>query len=172
MPPPAKLICSIFSRHGEYIEKALDRMTRLYGPVSERSPLLPFEWTTYYEREFGADLKRIFVGFEPLIDQASLVDVKYKVREVEEEFSRDGRRTVNIDPGLLTPERLILATFKNFTHRIYLSKGVYADLTLIFQKGSFRPLEWTYPDYASQQAIDFWNQVRKGYMDKLKEMVK
>ncbi|MCK4785250.1 MAG: DUF4416 family protein, partial [Desulfobacteraceae bacterium] len=76
----------------------------------------------------------------------------------------------NIDPGCISPERLILATGKNYVHRIYLSKGIYADLTLIFKKGSFSPLKWTYPDYADPEVIGFFNGVRGQYMDQLREM--
>ncbi len=76
----------------------------------------------------------------------------------------DGNRRINIDPGYINPERLILAKGKNFTHRVYLSKGIFADLTLIFQKGSFRPLEWTYPDYADPEIIGFFNDIRNKYM--------
>jgi hypothetical protein len=76
---------------------------------------------------------------------------------------------VNIDPGYLLPERLVLATGKNFTHRIYIGQGIYADLTLIFQKGAFRTLPWTYPDYADRCLIDFLTLVRNKYMLDLKQ---
>ncbi len=133
----------------------------MFGPMAWTGLVHPFEETAYYEREFGIGLQRTFCGFQNLVSQGRLVEAKLKAIELEREWSILGRRRLNIDPGLLTPERLVLATRKNFTHRIYLGSGVFADLTLIFQKGSFRPLPWSYPDYAASDSIAFWNGVRR-----------
>jgi hypothetical protein len=94
--------------------------------------------------------------------------MKLTTNRVEEEYRQDGRRRINIDPGYISLERLILATGKNYTHRIYLSKGIYADLTLIFQKRSFRPLEWTFRDYATPEIIGFFNDLRKKYKEHIR----
>ena len=83
-------------------------------------------------------------------------------------YSEEGKRKINIDPGYVSLERLILVTGKNYTHRIYLSKGIFADLTLIFNKGSFRPLEWTFKDYASPEIISMLNDVRERYKKQLR----
>ncbi|HIC91403.1 MAG TPA: DUF4416 family protein, partial [Syntrophaceae bacterium] len=94
---------------------------------------------------------------------------KLYTNSIEKHFCIDHKRRVNIDPGYITPERLVLATGKNYSHRIYLRDGIYADLTLIFKKGSFRPLEWTYPDYATSQVIELMNAIRKRYISQLRE---
>ena len=83
-------------------------------------------------------------------------------------MSGDGRRTVNIDPGYICLERLVLATGKNYTHRIYLSRGIYADLTLVFHRQSFRTLPWTYPDYADPSAVEVFNALRERYKAQLR----
>jgi len=88
---------------------------------------------------------------------------------IERQYLEGENRQVNIDPGYIGLERLILATGKNYVHRVYLSHGIYADLTLIFKKGSFRPLEWTYKDYANPEMISMFNNLRKRYMDQLRQ---
>jgi len=146
-----------------------DVLSGAYGTADFESPVMPFDRTSYYEPEFGNSLKRIFMSFTELVSQDTLPEIKHATDRLEQEFCKEGKRQVNIDPGILTAERLVLATSKNYSHRIYLGRGVYADLTLIYRKGSFRPLPWTYPDYASQEVIEFWNGVRKSYLEGLRE---
>ncbi len=113
-------------------------------------------------------MHRRFISFKNLIRSEDIVDTKLATNKVENKYLRDGKRRVNIDPGYVSLERLILATGKNYTHRIYLSNGIYADLTLIFQKGSFRPLEWTFKDYADPEIIVFFNDLRKKYKEHIR----
>ncbi|MGB9496650.1 MAG: DUF4416 family protein [Dissulfuribacterales bacterium] len=167
-PPPAKLVCSIFSQRERLISRVADALSSAYGAIDFESPVMPFDRTSYYEPEFGNSLKRIFISFAELIFQDILAEIKLATDKLEQEFCTEGKRRVNIDPGILTAERLVLATGKNYSHRIYLGRGVYADLTLIYRKSSFRPLPWTYPDYASQEAVEFWNRVRESYLKGLR----
>ncbi len=167
-PAGAKLICSLFAREKELIDQVFKEMEVRLGRLQQVSPLLPFPKTRHYEKEFGYPLVRRFGVFESLVSQSILPEVKVWCVELERRYGHGGRRLVNVDPGLLTLERLVLATGKNYTHRIYLGKGVFADLTLIFENGSFRALEWTYPDYASQDSIEWWNAVREGLKKELR----
>ncbi len=170
VPPKAKLIFSVFSRREELLERTRLILEDLYGPCDFLGPLMPFDYTSYYEPEFGTGLVRQFIGMKNLVEQDALVEVKCQTQEIEVDFSKGGNRTVNIDPGILTAERLVLATGKNFTHRIYLGKGVFADLTLVFRRGTFAALPWTYPDYASEEAISLWNEVRGSYLVHLRRL--
>jgi len=170
-PPPAKLVCSIFSQQEGLINRVVDALHGTYGNTDFKSPVIPFDITSYYEPEFGSSLKRIFISFAELVSQDALVDIKYVTNKLEQEFSLEAKRQANIDPGILTAERLVLATGKNFTHRIYLGRGVFADLTLIYKKDSFMTLPWTYPDYASKEVIVFWNNVRKAYLKVISETI-
>jgi hypothetical protein len=170
-PPPAKLVCSIFSQQEGLIYRVADALCRTYGNNDFKSPVIPFDVTSYYEPEFGSSLKRIFISFVELVSQDALVDIKYITNKLEQEFRSEGKRQANIDPGILTAERLVLATGKNFSHRIYLGRGVFANLTLIYRKDSFMTLPWTYPDYASKEVIAFWNKVRKSYLKGLNEAI-
>ncbi len=169
-PDPVKLISSLFSHEKEILEKVIVQLTDIYGPADRISPELMFDRTKYYAKEMGWPLHRRFVSFSKLISAGNLVEIKLKTNGVEQQYLNGENRSVNIDPGFISPERLVLATGKNYVHRIYLSKGIYADLTLVFKKGSFIPLKWTYPDYAAPETIGFFNGVRKQYMDQLKEM--
>lgn len=168
-PFPGKLVMSIFAKTVELLEEACTLCTALWGEIEQASSVLPFNQTDYYRPEFGTDLVRRFYCFKKLVPQNCLINVKLNVHKLEYQNCIDGRRKFNIDPGILTLERLILATGKNYTHRIYLGEGVFADLTLIFKQGSFRALQWTYPDYASPESIEFWNGVRQSYLNELKE---
>ncbi len=168
-PEKGRLVFSVFAADSALVDAALDRVASRWGPLDEVGPLIPFPRTRYYEKEFGHPLVRRFAVAAPLVGQEMLVEVKVRCVSLEEEMSEDGRRKANIDPGLLTLERLVLATGKNYVHRIYLGRGVFADLTLVYGKGGFRPLEWTYPDYAAPTSLAWWNRAREGLRSALRE---
>ena len=169
-PEPAKIISSLFSPERECIERVITHLSGIYGPLDWLSHELFFDRTRYYSREMGWPLYRRFISFERLVPPDRIVEIKLKTNEIEGQYLREGNRGINIDPGYISAERLILATGKNYVHRVYLSKGIYADLTLVFQKGSFKPVAWTYPDYADPEVIGYLNGVRKRYMEQLKSL--
>ncbi|MEZ0328530.1 MAG: DUF4416 family protein [Dissulfuribacterales bacterium] len=169
IPFKALLIHSLLAGEEQLIQEVLAILTERYGKTAFESGILPFHHTDYYEKEFGPNLKRLFAGFSELVPQDILVQAKLFAMELERRFSCNGKRLINIDPGILTLERLVLATAKNFTHRIYLGQGVFADLTLIFQKGGFRPLPWTFPDYKADEAMALWHDWRNHYKKTIKQ---
>lgn len=144
---PQTLIAGLLYREKEVLAEALRRLVDGYGPLDFLSEPLPFHYSTYYEKEMGSDIFRRFAAFSDPVDPETLPDVKLQTNTIEGHLAENHRRRVNIDPGLLSPDRLVLATGKSAAHRIYLRAGIYADLTLIFQKGAYQPLPWTYPDY-------------------------
>jgi len=163
-PKPAKLVIGFFLKEKRLGIRVVKTLTDKYGAVDLVSSWFPFNFTNYYNDEMGTPLFRRLVAFKQLIHQVSLADIKLFTNDLEHEHSIDGKRMVNIDPGYLLHERFVLATGKNFSHRIHIGKGIYADLTLIYTKGGFKPLPWTYPDYASENIMTFLKQVRKKYM--------
>lgn len=163
-PKPAKLVIGFFLKEKGLGIRVVKTLTDKYGAVDMASPWLPFNFTTYYNDEMGTPLFRRLVAFKQLIHQDSLADIKLFTNNLENEHSIDGKRVVNIDPGYLLHERFVLATGKNYSHRIHIGKGIYADLTLVYTRGGFEPLPWTYPDYASENIMTFLKQVRKKYM--------
>ncbi|MFH0845010.1 MAG: DUF4416 family protein [Pseudomonadota bacterium] len=158
-----RLISSLFSPRQDLIEKGIHEMEGLFGPTDRVSPELLFDRTRYYEKEMGWPLYRRFISFRNLVRAGDIVDIKLATNALENQYRRDDRRMINIDPGYVSLERLVLVTGKNYTHRIYLSKGIYGDLTLIFKKGGFIPLQWTYRDYADPVIISYFNEIRERY---------
>jgi hypothetical protein len=163
VPEPAKVIVSILSAEPNLPEIADRLLTQRLGPLEECVGPLAFDFTSYYDAELGSGIRRWIRVFEYLVDRAELADIKCLTNEIERAYTMDGRRRFNLDPGLMTLGNFVLATGKNNAHRIYLKNGIFADLTLIFRFGSYRPLEWTYPDYADAQLIEILNRIRQGY---------
>jgi hypothetical protein len=167
-PKPAKLVIGLFMKNKDLLVPVADELAEKFGSVDMVSPWLDFDYTSYYEPEMGAPLFRRVLTFSPLIKQSDLPEIKTFTNGVELKYS-DGRcRQVNIDPGYMLRERFVLATGKNFTHRIYIGKGIYADLTLIYTKGEFQTLPWTYPDYADKKMLLHLERVRSRYVRELK----
>ena len=109
----------------------------------------------------GDDITRRWWVFDSLCDPAELAGMKHATNTIEQQFlNAQGGRQVNIDPGIISMSNVILATTKNYSHRIYLGKGIYAEVTLLFTAKSFTVLDWTYPDYRESSTIDFFNQAR------------
>jgi hypothetical protein len=168
-----KLISSLFSSDQGQIDTAINELETLFGPTDWISPWLFFDRTRYYEKELGWPLHRRFISFRDLIRPEDIVAKKLATNMLEKKYLReDGRRGINIDPGYIALERLVLATGKNYTHRIYLSHGIYADLTLIFHGKSFKPIEWTYRDYGDPSAIEYFNEIRARYKAQIRGIKK
>lgn len=167
-PRPAKLIIGLIMKDRTLIEPLIVELCASFGPLDLVSAWMPFDYTTYYEPEMGAPLVRRMLAFKKLIRQSELPAIKLTTNRLEEKYSQHGKRRVNIDPGYLLLERLVLASGKNFSHRIYIGQGIYADLTLIYRRGAFEKLPWTYPDYADQPMQAVLQQVRSKYAVDLK----
>ncbi len=168
-PDPAKLVVSCFMNSKAYLEKFFPMLEEVCGPVDMISRWLDFDYTDYYYKEMGSPLFRKVFAFKNLIAQDELSLIKEKTNEIENRFEISGKRAVNIDPGYLVSSRFILATGKEYSHRIYIGRKIYADLTLMYsKKEGFKTLEWTYPDYASQNMLSFLSKVRDKYLLDLK----
>ena len=167
---PTKLICGIIASKEASFKKAEERLVQLFGSVDLTSPLFIFNYTDYYEKQMGKNLKRKFLSFASLISPEKLSEIKLRTNELEEEIRdelKEGRRVVNLDPGYLTQSALIMATAKDFAHRIPLQQGIYAHLELLFSKKSFKTLDWTYPDYRAEEYHNFFMEVRRIYLSQL-----
>jgi len=142
-----------------------------FGRIDAVLPAQPFSFSTYYEREMGADLRRALFSVSALVDPSSLATLKDRSNRVECETSRErGGRTVNLDPGLLSLSRVMLVTTKASAHRVPLRDGLYAEITLMYRHGRYAPLEWTYPDYRSEGFVDWLGEVRARYHEQLREI--
>jgi hypothetical protein len=168
-----KLICGIIAVNENAVSVAIDALKSEYGEIDLESDVMPFDFTDYYEEEMGKGLLRKFVAFAELIDPGALADIKIRTNELEKRIAKDkaegAKRPVNLDPGYVEASKLVLATTKNFSHRIYLRDGIYGEVTLIVGKGRFMHFDWTFPDYRTEKYKSFFEAVRALYRKQLQE---
>ncbi len=162
-PLPAKLIVGFIFKDELVLGKAQTALTKRFGKIDFKSPVIEFTYTDYYEKEFGINLKRQFISFVKLIPQENLASIKTFANAIELKLAQNRKRIINIDPGYLELPKLILATTKDFSHRIYLSNGIYAETTLSYKGNTFKPYEWTYPDYRTAEYIGIFSRIREIY---------
>lgn len=165
-PGSAKLIVGMISAETRLFDQAEKRLSQKFGLIDFKSPIISFRHTHYYESEMGSNLKRKFISFQDLIDPAEIAKIKLFTNQLEGDFlhpDTHGRR-INLDPGYLTLSKLVLASTKNYQHRIYVGSGIYAEVTLRCKKGEgFEPWEWTYPDYRTREYLQIFNRMRDIY---------
>ncbi|MBI4481737.1 MAG: DUF4416 family protein [Acidobacteria bacterium] len=166
-PETVKLFVAILTGQPELLPRTREELEVLFGPVDLASEVLAFDQTRYYETEMGSGLKRQFLGFQRLFPPGDLARAKTLTNWLEEDWARgtSGGRPVNLDPGYVEPSKVVLASTKNFYHRVYLKDGIYAEVTLRFRKGSFQHFPWTYPDYRGEAYQRFLLLLRKRYLE-------
>ncbi len=175
-PPQAQLFVAVMSGSPTYCKEVERHLESQWGAIDHRSEIYCFsEYTSHYEREMGNPIWKYFITFRRLRPVPDLVQLKLFTEELEQLFLA-GRvatgvarnqalsRTVNLDPGYLTAWHLVLATVKNYAHRVHLQDGIYSELTLLFRRSQTEPLPWTYPDYRAEPALRFFSEVRSDYL--------
>ena len=167
-PRPVKLIASLFAGDETLLAVARGALVKHFGSMDYESDVFPFDHTTYYAPEFGEGLVRQVVAFRDLVSPDSLAEIKRATNELEMTWTVDGRRHVNLDPGYVSLGKLVLATTKNYSHRIYLGQGIYAEVTLRYKQGAFQRWEWTYPDYAGSAYLELFARIRQIYVKQLR----
>ena len=171
-PERVKLLCGLILSEGISYEEVKATLTAPFGRIDLEMEPFPFDFTRYYCAEMGESLRRAIVSFANLIDPGDLTELKILTNRMETQFGElvagQLRRGVNIDPGYLEASKLVLASTKNFSHRVYLREGIFAEVTLVFKSGEFEDLEWTYPDYRSAKVRDFLLEVRERYLSSLR----
>lgn len=160
---PVKLIVGFIFKDVSSLKKAMAHLTKRFGKVDYESETIQFIHTDYYEKEFGKYLKRKFISFNKLIPPKKLPDIKIFTNKIEKKLTQAKCRRINIDPGYLDLSKLILATTKDYTHRIFLSNGIYAEVTLFYKDKKFCCWEWTYPDYRTNEYLEVFDTIRAIY---------
>lgn len=168
--PPVKLIAAIATSDPDLWPECKQKLESLYSDIDIALEWYDFHHTDYYLTEMGKNLKKRMISFRELISAEQLPDIKLATNQLEREFVKGGKRRLNIDPGYICTPKLVLATTKDFSHRIYLNEGIFGDIHLKYQKGSFRAQEWTYPDYREPEVIHFLNRVREVYLLQMAEI--
>ncbi len=160
-PEPALLFAGILYHDTSYLEKAKDTLLKLFGPALKETPSFDWDHSDYYREEIGGPIKKTYLFFKKLISPEEIVDIKLKTNDIENSLSVNGKRKVNLDPGYLTRSKIVLATQKNYSHRLYLSKGIYGEVTLIFKDKTYIPHIFTYTDYQDPKYIEIFIDARK-----------
>jgi hypothetical protein len=159
-PSPAKLFLAIMHHPATPTDDALDRFSDRFGPVDFSYGPVSFIFTDYYAAEMGAGLVKRYMTFERPIDPGALPEIKHYANGIEAGGAHDGRRVINLDPGYMTNSKLVLASTKDFFHRLYLSNGIHGEITLAFRKGAWCWFSWTYPDYREPGFLSFLTRAR------------
>jgi len=169
-PLPVKLFVGVLTSLPEIVPEAENRLVELFGTVDLRSESFPFDRTHYYDEEMGTPIYRYFLSFERLIEPSEIAAAKVKTNELEPAFASDYpnlQRAVNFDPGYLEQSKIVLASTKNFYHRILISGGIYAEVTLHFEEGAWQSFPWTFPDYKTDRYHPFFTALRDLYRNQL-----
>ena len=169
--PPVKLIIAVTYRSDIDIEQVISKLEQMESPVDNKSEVYEFSmFTSYYQLEMGEMLKKCFVTFKNLINPEKLPSIKVNTNNLEMQYECDKKRRINIDPGYITQAKLILATTKNYSHRIYIGDGIFGDVHMQYSNKSYRPQTWTYPDYKDDKNVAFFNNVRQIYLKQLTDI--
>ena len=166
---PVILFSGILYVREEALEKSLRLMEKCFGPINYQSGRVPFTATDYYVEEMGHPIQRKFISFEKLVDPSKLSDIKLKTIELETSLSLPAGRIVNLDPGYMDFNKIVLASMKYNGHKIYLERGIYADLTLFYERGKFQPYPWSFPDFKLGLYNDIFFKIRERYKAALKK---
>jgi len=171
-PEPVKLIIGILAADKNCLDAAVEEIAGGFGEIDFTSDVWPFTQTDYYKEQTGGNILRRFVSIAGLIDPGELADIKHKTNVIEQKLAKKLNvnlpRPVNLDPGLIEPSKLVLATTKNYSHRIYIGKNMYAEVTLIYDKGKWLLMPYTYPDYQQPCYHIFFSKVRGRLLEQLK----
>lgn len=159
-PENAILFTALLFHDEEDLKHAKERLSYQFGPIALESEIFGWSHSKYYSDEFGTELKRKFIVFNTFICPDEIADIKLLTNTIELEFSKNNKRAVNIDPGYLTLGKLVLASTKNYSHRIYLGKGIYAEVTLYYKHKDFHPTRFTFNDYKQSDYIEFFRKAR------------
>lgn len=160
-----KLIIGLLFSQMQLEEAAKQKLQKFFGPIDSESPAEDFSrYSSYYNEEIGSSVLRKIISFKELVNPEQLAAIKAQTNALELEFAKEGRRPVNIDPGILSSGRFALATTKNAGHRLPLQQGIYIEMTLFYSRKSWQNLPWTYPDFQSPALKEALSRIRRLYM--------
>jgi hypothetical protein len=168
-PVPVMLLSGILYVRDKHLDRALRLLEARFGPVNYRSEAFAFTVTDYYVKEMGGPIQRIFVSFERLVDPSALPEIKLETMALESSTALPAGRSVNLDPGYMDFNKVVLASVKYNGQKIYLGRGIYADPTLYYEKGKFRSYPWSFPDFRERAYEAVFLKIRERYKAALKK---
>lgn len=167
-PLPVKLIVAVLHSDENRLFEARERLVEQFGPIDFTSPPFSFEVTDYYVPEMGAPIFRLFYAFADLLSPGDLARIKLATNMIEDQLAIDRQRRVNLDPGYLDHYKFVLASAKYNGQKVYLADGIWADLTLHYEKGHFNAYPWSFPDFRSGAYEKTFLRIREIYKSQLK----
>jgi hypothetical protein len=167
--PPVKLFVALTYSPQISLDTVLRRLEDAFSPIDSQSTDFAFSFTQYYQPEMGSGLRKRFASFQHLVLAEMLPEIKLTTNQLEKQFTVSGKRQVNIDPGYVCAAKMVLATTKDYDHRLYLGRGIFGDVHYRFRKGHFHINEWTYPDYQQPEIIRYFEDLRQRYLEQLRE---
>lgn len=163
-PEKVKLIVGVIANDTALLGKVKRILEKkLHNTADFESPVLDFTYTEYYNKEMGGGLKRKFFSFKNNISLNNIEKIKLLTNSIEKRFSVDSKRPLNIDPGYIDLSKLVLFSTKDYSHRIHVGKGIFAEVTLYYKDKRFNFWPWTYPDYKSDDYLAIFNSIREIY---------
>ena len=163
-PKKVKLIAGLISNDEALFDKAGARLEkRLKNKIDFESDVMDFTYTDYYDKEMGGGLKRKFLSFKRLVRLEGIAKVKLETNNIEKRFCIDGKRAVNIDPGYVDMAKLVVLSTKDYSHRVHIGNGIFAEVTLHYKYRRFNFWPWTYPDYRSGEYARIFGIIRDIY---------
>jgi hypothetical protein len=162
-PDPVKHFAGVLYSDDRLLDLAIDKVSEHFGEIDYISPSIPFDMTAYYEDEMGETIFRMFVSFKTLITPDYIVESKLITNKIEEELAIEGNRKINLDTGYMDYHKVVLASAKFGGQKVYVGKGIYADINLLYEKGGFTPFVWTFPDFKSGNYDDILMKIRAVY---------
>jgi len=168
-PIPVKLFCGVLYSDIKLLPLCRARLIETYGEIDYESEVFEFDISEYYRPEMGWPIFRLFWSFERVILPNEIAGIKIECNEIEQQFADQGNRRVNLDPGYMDYDKVVLASAKYNGQKIYLDQGIYADLTLHYEKGNFHPYPWSFPDFKSGSYNKTFLRIREIYKLQLKK---
>ena len=172
-PKPGKYFVALLSSEIDLLSAVEQDLSAVLGAIDGRSGILPWTASSFYEKEMGAGLLRRFLSFEPLSSPETLADIKLATQSVEARYRRalcGGGRRINLDPGYLEAGKIVLASTKNASQRIYLRGGIFAEATLLYFDAAFHGCAYTYVDYLWPETLAFFAACRARYLEQLRRI--
>jgi len=166
--PPVKLICGVLRHPDQPVQAIHLAIEQRWGPIAEQTVWFDFSHTQYYKKEMGDGLKKQYLSIESLVAVDRMPAIKMESNNAENQFSKEGRRRANIDPGYMADAKVLMVTTKNLAHRVYIGQNLFVDLQLIYKKDSYYPTPWAFADIREPVVIRFFNTVREGYQRQLR----
>ena len=169
-PSRVKLFIAVLYNPASPVGDVLAKLDQRFGDRQFVHGPVPFSWSDYYKEEMGDSLHKLYYNYQIGIERQLLPEIKIFTNELEKQYAdAHGNRLINIDPGYVARDKVVLATTKDFYHRLYLADGIFGEVTLHYRKGKFRYFSWTYPDFRDEAVMSFLERVRAPLVKEIRQ---